>query len=187
MGRRKSAALLERQATLAKARETYYKNKPASTLTNVKKRPINSYVYNSYTLTDATGNSNQYVVTASAGSVTKFGGDTALGLIDMATVSLAIARKPKELTPAMVHAMAATGTPTASVSPWGTRVIKYSAATAGTSQAHFSAPISGDVTSTYKEVAQKSGAIYNTIKLSLGDPTYHRYWFSPEMINIQEN
>jgi hypothetical protein len=187
MGRIKSAAVLERKAALAKARELYYKNKPASTVTTVRKRPSESFVYNSYMLTDATGNSNQYLVTASAASVTKFGGATALGLIDPATLSLAIAKKPKELTPAMVHAMEGTATPTAKVSPWGTRVIKYSTATTGTSQAHFSAPVSGDVTSTFKEVAQRGGAIHTAIKGGLGDADYYRFWFSPEIINIQEN
>jgi hypothetical protein len=45
MGRRRTAAQIKRQADLALARENYYKNKPASTLTTVKKREIEAVVY----------------------------------------------------------------------------------------------------------------------------------------------
>jgi hypothetical protein len=184
MGRIQSAAVLERKAALAKARETYYKNRPASTTTTVKKRPIDTYVYNSYMLKDATGNSVQMRVNASAAAVTLFGGATALGLVDPGTVSKSIGKKPKELTPAQVHAMKGNTTPTASTSPWGTRVIKYSTATSGTTQAHYVAPISGDATALFDEVATKSGTIHNAIKGSLGAEDYYRFYFSPEMINI---
>jgi hypothetical protein len=187
MGRRQSSAILERKFNQAKAREAFLKTRVPSTSTTVRKKQNSTYVYNSYMLTDATGNSSQFLVTASKAAVDKFGGATALGLVDPSTVAIAIPQKPKVFTPAKVNAMAATATPTARTTSWGTRVIKYSAATGGTSQAHFSAPISGDVTSTYKEVAQRSGAVYNAIKTSLGDADYHRYWFSPEQINIQEN
>jgi hypothetical protein len=190
MGRIKSAAVLERKAALAKARELHYKNKvltPETLVTTVNKRPIDTYIYNSYMLTDSTGNSIQMRVNASAAAVTLFGGATALGLVDPATVSLSIGKKPKEFTPGQVHAMKGAATPVASLSPWNTRVIKYSTATTGTTQAHYVAPVSGDVTSTYKEVAQRAGAIHTAIKGSLGSEDYYRFWFSPELINIQEN
>jgi hypothetical protein len=187
MGRIQSAAVLERKAALAKARELYYKNRPASTVTTVKKRELDAYVYASYMLADATGESERMLVQASTAAVTKFGGATALLLVDPSTLTTTISRKPKGFTPAQVHAMEATGTPSAKVSPWGTRVIKYSAATTGTSQAHFSAPISGDTTGTFKEIATRANTIYTAIKGSLGDAQYHRFWLSPEMLNIQKN
>jgi hypothetical protein len=187
MGRIQSAAVLERKATLAKARETYYKNKVASTITTVKKRPIDTYLYTSYMLLDSTGNSIKMRVNASAAAVTLFGGFAALGLTEVAGTQKAVGKKPKEFTPAQVHAMKGNATPTASVSPWGTRVLKYSTATSGTSQAHYVAPIAGDTTNTYAEVAARAGVIYASTKGSLGAEDYHRFWFSPEQMNVQEN
>lgn len=187
MGKVKSAAYLTRKATLATARENYYKNKAANSTTTVVKRPVDTYVYNSYMLTDTTGNSVQMQVQASGAAVTLFGGATALGLIDPATVSISIGKKAKEFQPAKVHAMKGAATPTASTTAWGTRVIKYSTVTSGTAQSHYSAPVSGDVTSTYKEVAQRAGAIHTAIKANLGDENYYRFWMSPEIFNVQEN
>jgi hypothetical protein len=187
MGRIQSAAVLERKAALAKAREAYYKNRAASTTTTVKKRELDAYVYSSYMLVDSTGSSERMLVQASTASVTKFGGAGALLLVDPASMTTTISRKPKGFTPAQIHAMEATGTPTAKVSPWGTRVIKYSTATTGTSQAHFVAPISGDLNATYAEIATRSRTVYNAIKGSLGDVQYHRFWLSPEQMNVQQN
>jgi hypothetical protein len=187
MGRIQSAAVLERKAALAKAREAYRKNRPASTTTTVKKRQLDAYVYSSYMLVDSAGASERMLVQASTAAVTKMGGATALLLVDPSTVTTTIGRKPKGFTPAQVHAMVGTSTPTASTSPWGTRVIKYSAATTGTSQAHFVAPISGDLNATFAEVGTRARATYTAIKGSLGPAEYHRFWFSPEQMNIQEN
>jgi hypothetical protein len=187
VGKIKSAAYLTRRATLATARENYYKNKAANTTTTVVKRPVDTYVYNSYMLTDTAGNSVQMQVQASGPAVTLFGGATALGLVDPATVSISIGKKSREFEPAKVHAMKGAATPTASVSPWGTRVIKYSTTTSGSTQAHYVAPVSGDATSTYKEVAQRAGAIHTAIKGNLGDENYYRFWMSPEIYNVQEN
>jgi hypothetical protein len=187
MGRIKSAAVLERKAALAKAREAYYKNRTASTTTTVRVRPIDTYIYNSYMLLDATGKSIQMRVNASAAAVTLFGGAAALGLTEVSTVAKAIGKKPKEFTPAQVHAMKGNTAPTASTSPWGTRVIKYSTATSGTAQAHYVAPLSTDTTNTYAEAATKAGVVYAATKSSLGTEDYHRFWFSPEQMNVQEN
>jgi hypothetical protein len=190
MGRIQSAAVLERKAALAKARETYYKNKTVTTenvTKTVQKRAMDAYVYSSYMLADSTGASERMLVQASAVSVTKFGGATSLLLVDPASITTTIGKKPKTFTPAQVHAMSTSGTPTASASRWGTRVIKYSGATAGTSQAHFVAPISGDLNATFAEVSARAKTVYNAIKGSLGSDDYHRFWFSPEFMNVQEN
>jgi hypothetical protein len=186
VGKVKSAAYLEKRAALAKAREAYYKNRPASTTTTVRKRPTDAYIYSSYMLVDSTGSSERMLVQGSTAAVAKFGGASALLLVDPASVTTTIGKKPKEFTPAQVHLMVGTATPTASTSPWNTRVIKYSTATTGTSQAHFVAPISGDLNATFSEVATRARATYNAIKGSLGTSEYHRFWFSPEQMNIQE-
>jgi hypothetical protein len=187
MARRASAAVLQRRAALAQARETYYKNKPASTVTTVRKRALDSYIYSSYLLTDQQGESERMLIQASAASVAKFGGASALLLVDPASVTTTLARKPKGFKPAMVHAMEATATPTAKVSPWGTRVINYANPTAGTEQAHFSAPISGDLTATFPEISARAKTIHDSIKASLGNEDYYRFWLSPEFLNIQKN
>jgi hypothetical protein len=187
MGRRRTGAQIQRQATLAIARENYYRNRPASTLTTVRKRELEAYVYSSYSRVDSTGNSERLLIQASKASVTKFGGAVALLLVDPASITTTIGKKEKGFTPAQVHAMVATATPTASVSPWGTRVIKYSAATTGTSQAHYSAPISGDLNATFAEVSTRAKTVYTAIRGSLGPAEYHRFWFSPEQFNIQAN
>jgi hypothetical protein len=137
MGRRKSVALQKREYDLAVARENYYKNKPASTLTTVKKREIDSRVYASYSLKTG-ANSMLMKVPVSKPALTLFGGDTALGLRLASAITDPVANKPKNFYPAMVKAMKATSTPTAKVSPWGSRVIKYSTDTTGTNQAHYS-------------------------------------------------
>lgn len=187
MGRVQSAAVLERKAALAKAREAYRKTRPTNTTTTVRKRQTDAYVYSSYMLVDSTGSSERMLVQASTASVTKFGGAGALLLVDPNSVTTTIGRKPKGFTPSQVHAMVATATPTASVSPWGSRVIKYSATTTGTAQAYFTAPISGDLNATYTEVATRARATYTAIKGSLGPAEYHRFWLSPEKMNVQAN
>lgn len=187
MGTRKSAAYYAKKQATATARENYYKNRAANSSTTVTKRGTDAYVYNSYMLKDGAGNSNKMIVQASAAAVTLFGGATALGLVDPGSVSASIGKKAKEFTPAKVHAMKGATTPTASVSPWNTRVIKYSATTTGTAQAHYVAPISGDATSLYDEVAAKAGTIHTAIKANLGSEDYYRFWLSPEIYNVQEN
>lgn len=187
MGRRLTAAQLARRAKQALDRENYYKDKLPSTLTTVKKRELEAYIYSSYMFTDSTGDSDRMLVQASTASVTKFGGATALLLVNPNTLTTTTGKKPKEFTPAQVHAMEGTTTPTASTTAWKTRVIKYSAATTGTSQAHFSAPISGDLNATFSEVSARARTIYTAIKGSLGPEEYHRFWFTPEQMNVQLN
>jgi hypothetical protein len=187
MGRRKSVALQKREYDLAVARENYYKTKPASTLTTVKKREIDSRVYASQSL--KTGTKSMLIkVPVSKPALTFFGGDAALGLRLIASVTDPVASKPKNFHPAMVKAMKATSTPTAKVSPWGSRVIKYSTDTTGTNQAHYSAPISGtsDVV-TYDNIDAKSSTLFNAIQGTLGDLDYARFYLIPEKFSNSKN
>lgn len=187
MGRRRTAAQIKRQAELAEARELYYKNKPASTLTTVRKREIEPVVYGSYSIKTATA-SDQYKLQASKAAVVFFGGLTALGLRDPDVVTDPISGKPRNFKPAQVNAMIATATPTASVSPWGTRVIKYSAATTGTSQAHYVAPISApSAVVSYDNVDARATTIFNAVKTSLGDLDYARFFLTAEQFSNIKN
>jgi hypothetical protein len=187
MGRIQSSAVLQRKATIAAAREAALKLRTPSVDPTVRKRPLEAYVYSSYMLVDAQAVSERMLVQASAAAVVKFGGAAALLLVDPSTVTTTVSRKPKGFTPAQVHAMVAGTAPTASNTPWKSRVIKYSAATTGTAQAHFVAPVSGDLNATFVEVSIRARGIYTAIKATLGSDDYHRFWFSPEQMNVQEN
>ena len=187
MGRRRTAAQIQRQATLAAARERHYKDKPASVLTTVKKREIDSVVYGSYSLKSGTA-SSQFKVPASKAAVEFFGGVSALGLRVPSAVTDPVASKPRNFKPAQVHAMKGTSTPSAKVSPWGTRVIKYSTATDGTAQAHYSAPISAPTpTVTYDNVDARASAVFNAVKGTLGDLDYARFYLTAEEFSNIKN
>jgi Na+/H+ antiporter NhaC len=187
MGRRKSVALQKREYDLAVARENYYRTRPASTITTVQKRETDKVIYASSLLKSGAA-SSLFSITASSAAVAFFGGETGLGLRLPSAVTDPVAPKPRNFTPAKVSAMQATATPTAKVSPWGSRVIKYSTATAGTAQAHYSAPISiatGVVT--YDLLDAKASAIFTAVKANLGDLDYARFSLSPERFNNSKN
>jgi hypothetical protein len=187
MARRKSVALQKREYDLALARENYYKTKPASTLTTVKKREMDSKVYASPGLKTG-ANSSLMIVPVSKPALTFFGGTTALGLRDIESITDSVAIKPRNFQPAHITAMVATATPTAKVSPWGSRVIKYSAATTGTAQSHYSAPISGtNPLVTADSLDTRATAVFNAIKANLGDPDYAKFYLHPERFTTSKN
>jgi hypothetical protein len=187
MGRRRTAAQIQRQATLAVAREAYYRNRPASTVTTVRKRETDTLVYASQSLKTG-ANSSLFKVPASNAAVLFFGGTAALGLRLVASIPDAVPSKPKNFKPAQVHAMKGATTPTASISPWGTRVIKYSTATSGTSQAHYNAPVSGTSSLvTYDNIDAKASTIFTAIQGTLGDLDYARFWLTPEEFSNIKN
>lgn len=187
MAKRLTSAQLDRRQKLALARENYYKNRPASTLTTVKKREVKSLVYASQGFLDG-ADSILYRVPCSTAALTFFNGLVGLGLRNPEAVSDPIAAKPRGFKPSQVSAMVATATPTPSISPWGTRVIKYSAPTTGTAQAHYTAPISGiDPLVTFAEINDKATALFTAIKSKLGDLDYARFYLSPEQFNISKN
>jgi hypothetical protein len=187
MGRRRTAAQISRQAALVLARENYYRTRPASTLTTVRKREIDSLVYASQSIKSGT-TSALFKVPISKAALTFFGGAAALGLRIPSAVSDPVASKPKNFKPAQVHAMKGTSTPTARVTTWGTRVIKYSTDTTGAAQAHFSAPISGNTpVVTYDLIDARSSAIFTAIQGTLGDLDYARFWLTPEEFSNIKN
>lgn len=180
MARRKPVWLQKREYDLAKAREAYYATKTPSTLTTVRKRKTDTLVYASYSIR-AAGTSALYKVPVTQASLTLFGGAAALGLKTIASVVDPVSAAPRNFTPAKVHAMKADATPTAKVTPWGSRVIRYNTPTTGDAQAFFSAPISsGDNTATYDEIDAKATTVFNAIKASLGDQDYARFYVTPE-------
>lgn len=186
MGRRLSAAIQKRRAELAEAREAYYRTRPASTVTTVRARKTDSAIYSSYLIVNSAA-SEDFRVSISDPAKTFFGGLTALGLRDPADVTSIVSIKPKGFKPAMVKAMVGTATPTASRSPWGTRVIKYSAGTTGAAQAHYQAPISGvDALVTYAEINTRANTIFDAVKGSLGSLDYARFVLEPEMFNVSK-
>jgi hypothetical protein len=187
MGRRKSVALQKREYDLAVARENYYKTRPASTTTTVKKREINSLVYASYGIKTGSA-SSLFKVPASKAAVVFFGGESPLGLRLPSAVTDPVATKPRNFQPAIVKAMKGTSTPTAKVSPWGSRVIKYSTDTANAAQAHYSAPISvATGIATYDLIDARASLLYTAIKGSLGDLDYARFYLTTEKFSNSKN
>jgi hypothetical protein len=95
-----------------------------------------------------------------------------------------VGETPRNFTPAKVHAMKATATPTASITPWNSRVIKYSAPTTGDQQAFYSAPISApEAIVTYNKIDERATALFTTVKNSLGTgeaANYARFYVTPE-------
>lgn len=198
MGRQRTAAQIQRQATLTLARERYYATRPASTLTTVRRRAIRAFVYNSYSLTTGAGASQLIRVPASDAAITFLTNGTdpdilaKLGLRKPSAVTDPVSPSPRGFTPAKVSLMIGTTTPTARVSPWGTRVIKYSTATTNNSQAHYIAPICADTTATYDEVDAKATALYTllagtTATSRLGDLDYARFYLFPEKFTNSKN
>jgi hypothetical protein len=185
MGRIKSAAQKLREANFAKARETAIAARVPSTSTTVKARKTDRYVYRSYSL--KSGTIQQLLsVTASDAAVTFFG-RTSLGLQAPSAVTDPVISKPKGFKPAMVKAMVGAATPTAKVSPWGTRVIKYSPTTTGTSQAHYGAPIcilSG--AATFDAVDAQATGLFSSITSKLGSLDYARFYVQPEEFSISK-
>jgi anti-sigma factor RsiW len=180
MARRKPVWLQKREYDIAKARETYYETRVPTQSTTVRPRPLDKAVYRSYLITNA-GTSANFKVPVSSAAVTFFGGLTPLGLVAITGFADPVSESPRNFAPAKVHAMKADATPTARITPWGSRVIKYSATTEGTAQAHYSAPISsGDASATYDEIDSKATALFTAIKSSLGDQNYAKFYVTPE-------
>lgn len=186
MGRIKSAAQKLREANFAKARETAIAARVPSTTSTVVPRKSKKFVYRSYSLKNGT---TQLLVALNASdAAVDFFGVTSLGLQLPTNVTDPVVSKPDNFKPAMVMAMVGGATPSASNSPWGTRVIKYSAATNGTGQSHYSAPIcilSG--TATFDAVDAQGTGLYNAVKSKLGNLDYARFYVQPEEFSISKN
>ncbi len=192
MSKRLTAAQLTRRATLARARETAIAARVPSTTTTVRKRSLRKFGYNSYSFTGAGGTSTIFGIQASEASVKYLAGDltdatvlSKLGLRSLGSLTDPAAPKPKGFKPARVSIMVGATTPTARTTPWGSRVIKYSAATGGTSQAHYLSPICADGTSTFPEVNDKATALYIALIArattgGLGELDYARFYLYPE-------
>jgi hypothetical protein len=183
MGRIKTAAQKQREAQIALARENYLKNRPANASTTVRSRKTNNYVYRAYSLKSGT---NQQLITllASDAAVAFFTLD-GLDLKLPSTVTDPTIARPKNFQPAMIKAMVGATAPTAKVNAWGSRVIKYSAATDGTAQAHYSAPICIETGTTNFDVLDaKAQLLFTSVKSKLGNEDYARFYLSGEQLTV---
>jgi hypothetical protein len=192
MTKRLTSAQLTRRATLARARENAIAARVPSTTTTVRKRSLRKFAYNSYSFTGVGGASTVFGIQASEASVKYLAGDLTdatvlakLGLRAPGSLTDPAAPKPKGFKPARVSIMVGATAPTASNTPWNTRVIKYSAATGGTAQAHYTSPICADTTTTFTEVNDKATALYIALLArgatnGLGELDYARFYLYPE-------
>ena len=139
MGRMKPAYYYERQAAEAVAREAYYRTRTPSDTTTVKNRPTTTLYYNSLLVRNGADAVVYKVSPSTAG----------LGIITAAEAGLMAApptgKQPLNMrssgvTPTKIHWYKGDATPSASRTPWNSRVIKYYDST-GT-QSHYSLPFS---------------------------------------------
>lgn len=188
MGRIKPAWQQQREADLAKAREQYYATRTRSTATTVRSRKMRQAVYSSLNIKDA-GASVLIRVPVSVPSFTFFGQFTGLGLQDPATVTDPVIGEPRgKFTPSKVEASLGVATPTASLTPWGSRVIRYTPTTTGDAQANYSAPFStGATTPTPDTLDTKANTIYAAVKGNLGAIDYAKFYWYPEVASFSKN
>jgi hypothetical protein len=185
MGRIKSASQKLKEATQAKAREDYYAKTKDVVPTTVNPVKRSNFIYASYTFKTATA--QELIELNCSQKAVDFFGQTNLGLKDPQTAGLSFVPKPKGFTPAMLKAMKGATTPTARKSPWGSRVIKYSADTAGTNQAFYNAPLCVvGATTDVQAVISKAKIIATGLYGggTIGNNDYARVTFSPEKGNI---
>jgi hypothetical protein len=185
MGRIKSASQKLKEATQAKAREDYYAKTKDTVPTTVNPVKRSNFIYASYTL--KTGTTQDLFELNCSQKAVDFFGQAALGLKDPQTAGLSFTPKPRGFTPAMIRAMKGATTPTAHKSSWGTRVIKYSSDTTGTSQAFYNAPLcivtpTADGPLLIAKAKTIAASLYSGG--TLGNNDYARVSFSPEKINF---
>lgn len=171
---------LQRELAYAQARESYYSDTTRPIKTTVDATPRIPVVYTSLFLKQGAAHL-AFKLFASEKAVTEFGGATALGL-SVASADLAVAENPSRgFESSKINLMFGDGTPTAvrAFNGTGRRYVKYSRTTAGTSQAHFTAPISsGTATPDVTAVETKIGTVTDAKKAAIG--AYGRIWFEIE-------
>ncbi len=180
MGRIMPVYLVQRQLEYAQKRAAYYgrTDRPVSTTRVAQPRTLVGYKPLFYKVGTAFPLLKFQASEASVNYFTLAG----LGLTQTAADIDTANDPPRGFKPSLVKLMEGTATPTVAASPVsGRRVIKYSAGTAGTAQAHYQAPISAgaaDTTPTIDEVKAKVAAIKTAKASVIG--TYGRLYFIPE-------
>lgn len=173
MGRRKSAAELQRELQYAQRREAYVKPvRPAGSATQRRaKTPVQYHA----TSKDAT----IFTLQASVAGIAFFGGEAGLGLGDAGTDPTT----PRGFKPNRILAMVATASPqTETAIASGRSYIRYAAGSRGSSaQQNFSAPLSATATPTLSTVRAKFATVADSIKGKLGG-SYGRAWFEAERL-----
>lgn len=188
MSRRKPAWQQQREADVAKAREQYYATRPHSTSTTVKVRATDKAVYTSMNVLRG-GTHALFQVPITKASRDFFGGYAALGVQDPATVTDPVTSKPRgRFQPAKVLAREGIATPTAHITAWNSRVIRYTPSTTGTAQANFSAPFgTGATAPTPDTLDAKATQLYTAIKGKLGNLEYAEFYWIPEVASFSKS
>lgn len=173
MGRRKSAAELQRQLQYAQRREAYTPPVRAEGVA-AQKRQKDAVQYH------ATSKALLVLtLQASKEGVLFFGGNAPLGLADAGDDPTA----PRGFHPNRILASVADATPTTVTSrSSGRTYIRYAKGTRGSNvQTSFSAPISETAAPTTPSVRAKFKTVADAIKGKLGG-SYGRVWFEPERL-----
>lgn len=172
---------IQRELQYAQAREAFYGDTTRPLKTTVDAAPRIPVVY--YPLFIKVGAAAPpFKLFSSSKAITKFGGATALGLVD-ADATIAVAENPgRGFEPCKIHMLVGDGTPAAvrAFNGTGRRYVKYSAPAAGDAQSSFTAPISsGDSTPTITAVETRIAAVSGANKAEIG--AYGRIWFELEV------
>lgn len=171
---------LQRELAYAQAREAYFNDTTRPIKTTVDATPRDPAVYYSLFLRQGAANL-AFKLFVSRNAMTELGGAAALGL-SIADADITSAENPSRgFEPSKINLMYGDGTPTAvrAFNGTGRRYVKYSRTTTGTSQAHFTAPISsGDATPTVASVETKIDTLTGAKKAAIGP--YGRIWFELE-------
>lgn len=178
MGRQTPLYMIQRQLEYAQKRQTYYASttRPVKGTRDASPRQLVSYI----PLFLKVGTTYPKIkLNASEGAVTEFG-LTALGLSTAAADLADSQNAPRGFKPSRVHLTKGDATPTVQTAAGsGRRYIKYSASTSGTTQAHYSAPVSANnATPTVDEIETKVAAIGTAKAGVIGD--YGRLWLELE-------
>lgn len=139
MGRIKPAWYYEKQATEAKAREDYYRNRTPTDSTTVNKRSRRKLFYNSLHLKTGT-NPAIFEVYASENALQLVNAEEAGLLESLPDGRFSIPVRGSGIRPSMIYWYQGATTATAKKTAWGTRWIQYYNSTGD--QSHYSLPFS---------------------------------------------
>lgn len=142
----KSAAYYKRQAQEAEARDTFFRNKPATTRPNgsaVNQKNLGQAFYNSLFIKEGTDHV-QFRVSVDTVALGKVGGVNGVGLTTAGTAGKLILPVKNILLPTLAQWYSGTATPTVKITAWGSVSTKYydTVGTGAEARSHYSVPLS---------------------------------------------
>ena len=184
MGRIKPLWQIQKELEYAQKRQTYLARTDRPVKATVDKRVRTIVGYRSSLVKIGTANA-LISLQVPQDALAKFGGVTALGLIEGTAGALDSAiKEPKGFRPAQLHGLVGTSTPTvATAKTTGRRYIKYGVNASGAAQSSFTCAVStGTTTPTSAEQQAKAKTVADAQKTVFNADAdgYGRLWFTSE-------